>query len=296
MLKFLYTYIRLQLRFFYLIPLGMIKVLRGRITLNGFIALFEMNKVENRLRLWKSIYLAFRTMPLNLAIRMPVWIYGKTKFFNLSGKMIPLDNTPLYSGMVKIGLMDPARSVGDINSLSITGEVKFGRHVIIRQGAKWKISGSLNIGDNCMIADNVTLFVSTSATFEESCVIAFNTMLMDSDVHYMLDIENMTVKNNCKKILIGRGSWIGNFTMIKKGTKLPPYTIVVGPYSTLSKDYTGSLPDYPMIGGNPARFIKDGLREINNGKMEFYLNDYFASHVEPFRWEGNIEELCSRRY
>lgn len=65
----------------------------------------------------------------------------------------------------------------------------------------------------------------------------------------------------------------------KKGSKLPPYTIVVGPYSSLSKDYTNSLPDYPMIGGNPAKFIKSGFREINNGKMEFYLDDYLR-HIQ----------------
>ena len=49
-----------------------------------------------------------------------------------------------------------------------------------------------------------------------------------------------------------------------------------------------------MIGGNPAKFIKSGYREINNGKMEFYLDDYFKTHTESFKWNGNIEELCSR--
>lgn len=294
MLKFLCAYMRLKLRFFYLIPLGMTKILQSKINFNQFIALFEMNQVENRLQLCKTIYFCLRTMPFRYARRMPVWIYGKTKFFNLSGKMLPSDSTEIYSGMMKIGLMDPARSVSDANSLSISGEVRYGKNVVVRQGAKWKISGKLRIGDNCMLADNVTLFVSTDVVFEDSCVIAFNTMLMDSDVHYMLKIEDMTVKNNCRPIYIGRGSWVGSYTMIKKGTKLPPFTIVVGPYSCLSKDYTDSLPKYPMIGGNPAKLIKSGFREINNGKVELCLNDHFASHTDLFRWNGNIEELCSR--
>ena len=294
MLKFLYTYIRLKLRFLYLIPPGIIKILQGKITFNQFIALLEMNQVENRLRLWKTIYFCLRTMPFRYALTMPVWIYGKTKYFNLSGRVLPLNAAEIYSGMMKIGLMDPARSVSDTNSLSISGEVRYGINVVVRQGAKWKISGKLRIGDNCMLADNVTLFVTSDVIFEDSCVVAFNTMLMDSDVHYMLKIENMTVKNNRKPIYIGRGSWIGSYTMIKKGSKLPPYTIVVGPYSSLSKDYTESLSDYPMIGGNPAKFIKSGYREINNGKMEFYLDDYFKTHTESFKWNGNIEELCSR--
>lgn len=294
MLIFLYTYIRLKIRFIYLVPQGLIKVIFGKLTYNKLMALLENNQAENRLRLWKTIYFSLRTMPIRYAVHLPVWIYGKTKFFDLSGMVLPLENHKIYSGMLKIGLMDPARSVGDINSLSILGEVRYGDNVVVRQGAKWKISGHISIGSNCMIADNVTLFVSTDVVFEDSCVIAFNTMLMDSDVHYMLNVQNRTVNNNCKPIYIGHGSWIGSYTMIKKGTRLPPYTIVVGPYSSLSKDYREILPEYPMIGGNPARLIKSGYREINNGKKELYLNDYFKSHIEPFHWEGNVEDLCSR--
>ena len=41
----------MKLRFLYLIPPGMIKVLQGKITFNQFFALLEMDRVENHLRL-----------------------------------------------------------------------------------------------------------------------------------------------------------------------------------------------------------------------------------------------------
>ena len=59
--------------------------------------------------------------------------------------------------------------------------------------------------------------------------IAFDSQFMDSDFHYMLNIEDGTVKNCTSFIEIGAYNWIGNRTTVKKGTVTPDYTIVAAP-------------------------------------------------------------------
>lgn len=294
MYKLLIESVRLMFRFWYLIPLRLIKVFQGKLTMNEFVAQLEMNKLENRLHFWQTLYFCFRTMPIRYALKTPVWIYGKTYFYNLSGKVEPISPENVYSGAVKIGLMDQTRSISDANSLTISGTFRYGHNIIIRQGAKWKVGGMLSIDSHCMVADNVSFFVSKSVAISSNCVIAFNSMFMDSDVHYMIDVNTMRVKNNTRSIFIGKGCWLGGYTMVKKGTILPDYTIVVGPYSSISKDYIKVLEPYSCIGGNPAKFIKAGFREINNSKWEKYFNNYFCNNKELYFYEGNIEELCTK--
>lgn len=284
-----------MLRCLYLPLLGLLSVLRGKQTINQLLGEIEMNKLENRLQFWKTLYFCFRTMPFRFAIKTPVWIYGKISFYNLSGKVLPLNGILVHSGMVKIGLMDQTRSISDRSSITLTGIFQYGSNITIRQGAKWNIGGELIICDGCMLADNVSLFVSTRCLIEDNCVLAFNCMLMDSDVHYMIDVQTHEINNNNSPIRIGRGSWVGNYTMIKKGGILPTFTIVAGPYSSIGKDYAKmNLPKYAIIGGNPAKLIKNGMREVNNGKMELFLNDFFRANNKVYKWEGDIEELCAK--
>lgn len=295
MFELLLERIRLMFRFWYLIPLRLIKVFQGKLTMNEFISQLEMNKLENRLHFWKTLYFCFRTMPLRYALKTPVWIYGDIRFFDLSGKVLPIDEKFVCPKSVVIGHMDQARSVGDVSSITLRGNFFYGKNTVIRQGAKWKISGNLTIGKSCYIGDNVSFFIDKECCIGDECQIANNSMLMDTDIHYMLDINTMTVNNNKKPVYIGKGCWLGGYTMVKKGTILPDFTIVAGPYSSVGKDYTKILEPYSCIGGNPAKFIKAGLREINNSKMEFFLCDYFANNDGVYVCKESQDEICNKK-
>ncbi len=286
--------ISLTFRIYKLILLGIYKILTNKSTFNNLLAEIEMNKLENRLCFWKTIYFNFRTMPVKYAWKTPVWIYGDIRFFDLSGKVIPLDISDIYPKSVVIGHMDQGRSVGDVSSITLSGVFYFGHGIVIRQGAKWKIRGELSIKDNCYIGDNVTFFIDKRCEIGKASFIANNSTLMDTDIHYIIDINTMAIKDNCKPIEIGEGCWLGSFTTVKRGTKIPDYTIVAGPYSAVGKDYTTELEPYSCIGGNPAKFIKNGLRQIANGRWELFLNDYYRKNEDVFFWNGNINDICDR--
>lgn len=40
------------------------------------------------LSIWRTLYFNFRTMPFKVAIKLPVFIYGRVRFFMLNGSVI----------------------------------------------------------------------------------------------------------------------------------------------------------------------------------------------------------------
>ena len=46
--------------------------------------------------------------------------------------------------------------------------------------------------------------------------------------------------------------------------------------SLLNKDYTKDIPEYSLIGGTPAKFIKGNISRIWNGQTEVKLREYFT--------------------
>ena len=288
-------YRKLQLTYYSIkiIFLGVIKACLTKISWNEFFTNIETQKINNRLKFWKTIYLNFRTMPSKHAWKTPIWIYGKIKFYDLSGQILPLQDTIIKSGMFIIGHMDQVRSCDTTTSLTINGTIYYGKNVVLRQGAKLRIEGKLVLEDNVYIGDNNTFIISQSCHIKEKTRIAYNCLFMDTDIHYMININDKSIHKNKKNIEIGIGNWIGGYTMIKKGVRTPNFMIVAGPYACLTKDYTKDFTEYTCIGGCPARLIKTGLRRINNPISEQLLNTYFTSNNAPYYYQGNIETFCS---
>lgn len=76
---------------------------------------------------------------------------------------------------------------------------------------------------------------------------------------YLIDLKTRKVKCNSAPIEIG-----GN-CVIKKGSRLPKGTILAGTFSMVNKDHTSLIPDYSVIAGSPANFLKEGLRRVKEG-------------------------------
>lgn len=285
--------ISLTLRIIKLIFIGVFKVVLGKSTLNDLLARLEMNKVETRLRFWKTIYFNFRTMPAREAWKTPVWIYGKTYFYNLSGSCVPLKGTKVRPGTFVIGHMDQTRSCDTITSITLKGKLYYGNNIVLRQGAKLKIGGRLILEDNVYIGDNNTFMIDDSCTIGSKTRVANNCTFMDTDIHYIIDVNTGVVNPNLKPITIGEGNWIGAYTMIKKGVQTPRFMITVGPYACLTKNYIKDIPEYACMGGCPAKLIKVGLRRVNNKKSERIISSHYDNSNDAFVYQGDIDSFCS---
>jgi acetyltransferase-like isoleucine patch superfamily enzyme len=113
------------------------------------------------------------------------------------------------------------------------------------------------IGKSTYICAGATIRVAKKVIIGNSCAISWNVTIMDSDFHeYRL--EDGTIPDMTKEVVIGDNVWIGNNVLILKGITIGDNAIVAAG-SVVTKD----VPVGCAVGGNPAKIIKQGVKPIN---------------------------------
>ena len=250
---------------------------------------------KNRINVFKTLLINFMLFPLDEAMYLPIYIYGKCKFKILDGSVNL--SAPIKKGMLKIGISDPSRSAFSASYLSLSGKLLIGDNVVLRRGIHLNIdrNGLLILRNDVYIGDNCSITSTNKIEIGERTRIGNNTNFFDTDFHYMIDKATYEIKNNVGQIEIGSGNWIGSHCVIKKNTITPNNTIVAGPFSMLSKNYTKIISEYSCIGGSPAKLIYEGLRRINNEESEQILYKHFLTTDKAFVFNNNnnFESFCS---
>ncbi len=77
---------------------------------------------------------------------------------------------------------------------------------------------------------------------------------MDTDFHQITDKDNVVLNEN-REVCLGNKVWIGCRSLVLKGTCIGNHC-VIGANSFLNKAFEG---DHLMIGGNPAKILKQGV-------------------------------------
>jgi acetyltransferase-like isoleucine patch superfamily enzyme len=198
-------------------------------------------------------------------------------------------------GMISIGRVD-LKAQG-ISKIINSGEIIFKGPVILGGATILENSGKIIFEGQTRVGEGVTFLIRSQLTIGKYTSVGFHSFFMDSDDHYMINVQTGEVKENKKEIIIGKYNWIANGTMVKKGTRTPDYTIVAS-RSLLSKDYTNILSLYSIIGGMPAKSISSGYRRIYNRKEEALLRKFFTENDMPsiiIDLENiNIDEYCTK--
>ena len=248
--------------------------------------------------IWKTLYINFRLLPFGQAVKFPIVVWGGVKICSLMGKIII--KAPVRFRMIELGsrihnefvCVNKSRLFID-GKLVFLGQNRFmnGYQISVQKNA------TLTLGVDCYLGENVSIITFSDITIGSSNRIAYNSVIMDTDMHYSINTLQRTVGRNCNPIHLGCSNWIGNGTRIMKGTITPDWTIVTAG-SFLNKDYTKSIPEQSIIGGSPAKLIKEGQCRIFSLKNEEYLNRYFAANSElrAFVLPDKIDliEFCRR--
>lgn len=246
------------------------------------------------LNIYKTIIFNIHILGIKGLYCWPVYIYYNVNLYKI-GKIS--FNCAIKNGLIKIGELGfesqgKAKFHND-GEIVINGPVEiFGGVVIINSGLIY-FEGFNVIGANCLI------MISKSLKIGYQTRIGFKSFLMDTDIHYTLNVKSFSTKPATKEIIIGKYNWIGNSTYIKKGTITPDYLIVASSNTQLVKDYS-ELPPYSVLGGSPAKIIASGIRRIYDIEIEIMLNDFFEKNPDKdsYKFEINDEDLdyfCSNK-
>lgn len=212
-------------------------------------------KISFILDLPKTIIFNLHYFNFKTAVKLPVFVYRKTKFYSLKGKISIAGD--IKRGMIRIGY--PYVTIFDFNKSTIWelfGEIEFWGTAFIGHGSSISVSanGKLTIGDNFHISASSTIICQNVIEFKRDVLLSWQIIIMDTDFHK--SINSGLLQNNSNGIMISEHVWIGMRTTILKGAYIPNSTVIAS-NSVIAgkkfKDYNSNL----LIGGNPAIVLKE---------------------------------------
>ena len=251
-------------------------------------------RFQDRINLYQTLLANLLLLPIKEAIKFPILIYGKCRKKDMYGKVI--FHSPVHTGMLKIGISDPVRSFDSKSFISICGILEIGDSVVLRKGISLLIKKNalLKLENDVYIGDNCTIIVADKIQIGRATRVGHNTTFMDTDFHSIINIKTREIKPNYASIYIGENNWIGGWCVVKKGTRTPMGTIIAGPYSMVSKNYIGKIPECSIIAGSPAKLLVDGMRRVNNVESDRIINNHYDSSREIFVLPDsvNLDTFC----
>lgn len=228
---------------------------------------------NQRISIFKTLLINFKTLPIKQAIHLPIWVYSDTYLQSLG--MIRIDNKEkIKSGMIRIGKRNFFK--GYPSMLSNAGTIVFKGYTLIEAGTQIQNCGRIVFDEDSRLCECVKVLVVDNLYIGKSTQIAFEGVIMDTDFHYLINIENGEVKQSIKSIHIGSFNWSGNRTLFRKGTVTPDHTIIAN-NSILSKDYTNEGENI-LLAGQPAKCVKKGMRRLWRTDTSKICSQYFKEN------------------
>lgn len=240
--------------------------------------------------IFRTLWVNIRLFGLRKGLKLPIYIYSKTKIYNL-GKIE--FKCPLRRGIWKIGInsCDSAHPCTIINNM---GVVEIHGRTFLNHGARLTNRGTIVFHGNDILSHNIVIDIRERLEIGKNVSIGYASEFIDSDMHYMIDVETKLVKKNTAPIFIGNFNWLGSHTFVKKGAKTPDHTIVASPNALIAKDYTGIIPEYSILGGAPAKVIGKGKQRIMNHANERFVREALNESGKDFIQVEctDINEFC----
>lgn len=186
-----------------------------------------------------------------------------------------------HRGMVRIG-RTPGHFFAESRKcfflLDPNTEIVIGGNVVIGTGVSIRLTNEavLELNDGCVLGDNVNIMCEKHISIGRNTVVTFESRIIDTNFHYIIDIESQVIIRKNHDILIGANNWICNNTTIMKGT-VTPNNCIVASLSLLNKDYGNE--ENVIIAGAPAKIVRRNKKRLfrcdNPIVTEDELNLYF---------------------
>lgn len=230
------------------------------------------------LNILNTIYINFKILPFRTACKLPIYIFGKVVFANLTGN-VRLPSNSIRRGMIQFGCHqenilatnDPTR-IYLAGNIYFNGEVKFGyatQTLVLANGV-------LEIGNNSWFGSFTKLIVFRSVKIGQNLLSSWECQIFDTDFHLIENVIDKTYSDPNGEVVIGENVWLSSRVNILKNTKIPDDCIIaLG--SICNRDYSKVCEKGYLIGGIPAKPIKKGIRYLNNKNLERKLLKHFEN-------------------
>lgn len=142
-----------------------------------------------------------------------------------------------------------ARGVSLSPYLSIT----LGNRVAFRKSVVLAGRGRLEIGDNTVLNEGVVISAYEKVNIGKDCMMAARVSILDVSHNY--ESRSMPISLQGYKtspVIIGDDVWIGANAVILKGARVGDGAIIAA-----NSVVSGEVAPYTIVGGSPARFIKE---------------------------------------
>ena len=230
-----------------------------------------MNKIIKLLYILRSlhwtIYFNFKYLPFKQAIKLPILLY-KPKFIKCKGKII-IDSNAIRTGMIKLGFNHAhAYPHSGIVFENYGGTIVFKGTGVIGNNSSISVGPTANlaIGDNFNATTSFKLICWYNIYFDYNVRFGWENMVLDTNFHRLKNKDGGYANKGYGSINIAHDAWIATRCTVLSGTETQPFS-VVATNSLLSKKYDSS---YVLLGGSPAKIIKEGVyRDINDDRVVY---------------------------
>lgn len=177
---------------------------------------------------WKTLYVNFHYFPFRTAIKTPVFICWRTKLITCGGEVIL--PSKIWRGMISFGIYDLgiqdsfySRTLWELSGrLIVKGSVHIGRGsgISVAKGA------TLILGENFVITGRSHIVCQKMIQFGNGVLLSWDILIMDTDFHKIIPIDNNEQVNLPSAICIGSHIWIGCRSTILKGVTIADNSII----------------------------------------------------------------------
>lgn len=244
-----------------------------------------------RLNLIKTLYFNFKVLPLNQAIKLPFYLYGKVYLWDLSGKVVIEDD--IKSGMIRVGFkwVDLWPTSFLPTQLQVMGTLMFKGPAVISGGANVNVQskeGKLIVGNDVVIGGGSVCKCLEHIEIGDWTGITGNCTIMDCNMHFVKNIDTGIVANYKGPIKIGESCWINAGSIVTKGAVVPDFSISAR-NAYLSKDYSEYGTNLFLV-GSPAKPTSSKVQRIFTVEKQRELREYFqTSKVASVQFEPGLE-------
>lgn len=240
--------------------------------------LVNVIKVLRTKRLFYSVWFNFKYLPCWQAKKMPIVFYRHAYATVSRGGRIMLsedvikNKKKIYFGMPALDFEYQCEKT-HVNVEG--GTVYFNGRFEARRGVIMDIKGEAIFEDGVLFGPRCRVRIHNKGYFGRYIRVAHETQVFDSNFHFMERVDAPGYYPISRPVSIGSYCWIGNRCTVGPGTILPDYTTVAS-NSLVGKDFS-KLNPYSIIGGIPAKLIREGWTRVWDTKREFeYQKREFA--------------------